>query len=164
MIGKIISYFLYLFFSKIASLLPPNQSKRLIELYREYESHKSPESLIVKELDRFDICLQAFQYERQEYFNQQKRIIRFDKFFQIALEHVHHPLLRKMVERLCNERDRFWIEEIVADINNHKAAAEALIAAQQDNLPVDIFTNVYPNGLTQQQMMNIINSDQNNNK
>ncbi|KAH9423376.1 HD domain-containing protein 2 [Dermatophagoides pteronyssinus] len=149
---------------KLASLLPPKQSKRLIELYREYESHKSPESLIVKELDRFDICLQAFQYERQEYFNQQKRIIRFDKFFQIALEHVHHPLLRKMVERLCNERDRFWIEEIVADINNHKAAAEALIAAQQDNLPVDIFTNVYPNGLTQQQMMNIINSDQNNNK
>ncbi|OTF71380.1 hypothetical protein BLA29_013028, partial [Euroglyphus maynei] len=106
---------------------------------------------MVKEFDRFDICLQAFQYERQEYFNCQKRIVRFDKFFQIAIEHVHHPLLRKMVERICRERDRFWTEEILADENNLEAARLAIANAQDAQLPVHIFSTIQNNLMKQQQ-------------
>nr|XP_046915336.1 5'-deoxynucleotidase HDDC2-like [Dermatophagoides farinae] len=132
---------------KLASLLPSKQSKHLLDLYREYDAHQSAEALLVKEFDRFDICLQAFQYEQYEYHNHEKRIVRFDRFFEIADENINHPLLRKMLERIFIERDRFWHEQIMSNVNNHKAANEAIIAAKNDNLPVDLFAAIYNNNV-----------------
>ena len=127
--------------------MPSKQSKHLLDLYREYDAHQSAEALLVKEFDRFDICLQAFQYEQYEYHNHEKRIVRFDRFFEIADENINHPLLRKMLERIFIERDRFWHEQIMSNVNNHKAANEAIIAAKNDNLPVDLFAAIYNNNV-----------------
>lgn len=80
----------------------------MLELYNEYESHQTPESLLVKELDRLDFCLQAFQYEKQEYYNSLSNNKTFiPELNSIIQEQIKHPLLRKMGERLIAERERF---------------------------------------------------------
>lgn len=78
-------------------------------MYHEYESRETEESKVVKELDRFEVMLQAFQYERSEWTNF-KRLVRFDEFFTIALANVHHHKLRPMLLNIVAERERFWAE------------------------------------------------------
>lgn len=92
---------------KLVSLLPEKASKRLFDLYKEYECHQSKEALLVKELDRFDLCLQAHQYEQQEYWNHE-HLVKFDRFFHIAQKHIKHPMLKSMVDKLIEQRRKFW--------------------------------------------------------
>lgn len=93
----------------LANLLPDKASKRLLELYNEYESHQTPEASLVKQLDRLDFCLQAFQYEKQEYYNSlSNKKIFIPELESIIKNHIKHPLLSEMGERLIAERDRFW--------------------------------------------------------
>lgn len=61
---------------------------------------------MVKELDRFDVMLQAFQYEREEW-NKNQRVIRFDEFFIAAQKYIHTPMLRNMLDKINQERDLF---------------------------------------------------------
>lgn len=79
----------------------------MMQMYTEYEKRETIESKIVKELDRFDVMLQAFQYERTEY-ERASRVVRFDEFFTIAFQHVHHAKLRPLVIRIIEERDKFF--------------------------------------------------------
>lgn len=59
--------------------------------------------------DRFDVMLQAYQYEREKWLST-KEVIRFDEFFILAQKHVHHPKLRNMLDRIIQERDHFLKE------------------------------------------------------
>ena len=86
--------------------------------YHNYESRESNESKIVKELDRFDIMVQAFQYERQE-FKKTGRVIRFDEFFRIVDENCFHPLLVNIKDRMFQQRDKFY-EEIIKPSQKQK--------------------------------------------
>ena len=64
--------------------------------------------MVVKELDRFDIMLQAFQYEHSEWINHQ-RVVRFDEFFDHAQHHIRcNRRLKIMVSKVITERDNFW--------------------------------------------------------
>lgn len=49
-----------------AKLLNPNlaASKRIHALWHEYEEHKTKEAKFVKDLDRIEMALQGFEYER----------------------------------------------------------------------------------------------------
>ena len=105
----------------LVSLLPSNCSRKLFNLYTEYEARQSAESKVVKELDRFDVMLQAFQYERSEW-TRAKRVVRFDEFFTSAVTHIYHPKLRPMVQRIIEERDHFWNTEVVG-ANGHEDVA-----------------------------------------
>ena len=89
----------------------------MLNLYEEYETRQSAESKVVKEMDRFDVMLQAFQYERSEW-NRAKRVIRFNEFFEYASAKVHHSKLQPMVAHVIEERDRFWKEIIANNENN----------------------------------------------
>ena len=40
--------------------------KRILNLWTEYEERQTKESRLVKDLDRFELCLQAIEYERCE--------------------------------------------------------------------------------------------------
>lgn len=90
-------------------MLPSSVSSKFSKLYEEYEARETPESQVVKELDRFDVMLQAFQYEREKW-NSTKEVVRYDEFFEAAQRNVHHPKLRKMLDRITQERDRFLME------------------------------------------------------
>ena len=81
-------------------------------VYENYENRQTAESKIVKELDRFDIMVQAFQYERQE-FQKSGRVVRFDEFFQIVDQNCFHPVLVNIKERLFAQRDKYYEEVIL---------------------------------------------------
>jgi len=40
--------------------------REIVDLWEEYESGQSPEAKVVKDLDKFDMILQAFEYEQKE--------------------------------------------------------------------------------------------------
>ena len=44
--------------------MPPIPKEALIQLYSEYEKHESVEAKLTKDLDRFDMVQQAFEYEK----------------------------------------------------------------------------------------------------
>lgn len=50
--------------TSISSLLPEWSQAEIMQLWTEYENISSPEAVIVKDLDKFDMILQAFEYEK----------------------------------------------------------------------------------------------------
>lgn len=56
--------------SEIASLLPPEWARsELLELWREYEDGVCPEAEIARDLDKYDMILQAYEYEKAHEIN-----------------------------------------------------------------------------------------------
>lgn len=74
----------------------------MLQLFEEYEQQISAEAQFVKDCDRYDMILQAFEYEQrdctpgkhQEFFDSTK-----DKFL--------HPMIIEMVEILYKRRDEY---------------------------------------------------------
>lgn len=50
--------------STITSYLPEWSKQEVFNLWSEYEDLTSPEAIIVKDLDKFDMIVQAFEYEK----------------------------------------------------------------------------------------------------
>ncbi|CAD6944809.1 unnamed protein product [Tilletia caries] len=78
--------------------------QRIEALWEEYEARETPESKLVKDLDRFELCLQALEYERE-----------FDTydlqpFFRGAAGEIGHPIIRAWVRKLADERQQMWAE------------------------------------------------------
>lgn len=48
-------------------MLPEDGKGNFLALFKEYEERATPEARLTKDLDRFDMVLQAFQYERSEF-------------------------------------------------------------------------------------------------
>jgi len=72
----------------LANLLEDaNVGKEMVDLWQEYEDAQSPEAKVVKDLDKFDMILQAFEYEKEmdspqrleEFFSSTKGVFKTDK-------------------------------------------------------------------------------------
>ncbi|KAN0062242.1 hypothetical protein ACQY0O_005423 [Thecaphora frezii] len=75
---------------------------RIEELWNEYEERKTKESKLVKDLDRFELCLQAVEYERREGIND------LQAFFEGSLPEIRHPRVRRWAVELAKERREMW--------------------------------------------------------
>lgn len=51
---------------KLAGLVASKSADEIRQLFQEYEDGKTKEAKLVKDLDRFDMVLQAYEYERME--------------------------------------------------------------------------------------------------
>lgn len=71
-------------------------------ILQEYEEQKTPEARLVKELDRFDMILQAFEYEKAE-----NRPHSLQQFFDSTNGKFSHPLITCLVTELHNRRSDF---------------------------------------------------------
>ncbi|CAG2116375.1 unnamed protein product [Medioppia subpectinata] len=91
----------------LVSLLPAKSSEEFKDLFDEYERQETPEAKIVKEFDRFDVMLQAFQYEQLEY-ETKGRVIRFQEFFDNAVGKIVSKQLVQMWDQLNENRAQFW--------------------------------------------------------
>jgi putative hydrolase of HD superfamily len=100
------------------SLLPQKSSQEFKSLFDEYESQETIESQIVKELDRFDVMLQAFQYEKSE-FEAKGRQIKFQEFFDNAIGKIKSKQLIDLSEALHRQRTQFWLN-IESDKQSNK--------------------------------------------
>lgn len=67
----------------------------IMELWKEYSERKTPEAKFVKDLDRFEMILQAFEYEKAE-----GKVGRLQEFFDSTNGKFNHPMVCKWVEDL----------------------------------------------------------------
>lgn len=75
-------------------------SSKLSTVWNEYEERKSVEALLVKDLDRFEMCLQAFEYELQN------EALDLSEFF------------ASVQGKLRNERVVKWFNQLLEKRNN----------------------------------------------
>ncbi|KIY70127.1 HD domain-containing protein [Cylindrobasidium torrendii FP15055 ss-10] len=77
---------------------PP--AKRILNLWKEYEMQETPEARFVKDLDRFEMASQAFEYERV---NSDKDL---QTFFDSSVPHIRHEEVAQWGDSLLKERAR----------------------------------------------------------
>ncbi|XP_076873963.1 5'-deoxynucleotidase HDDC2 [Brachyhypopomus gauderio] len=85
----------------ITSLLSEDLHKELYQLWEEYETQSSPEAKLVKELDQFEMILQAHEYEELE-----GSPGRLQEFFSSTEGRFHHPEVLALARSLNKERSR----------------------------------------------------------
>lgn len=78
------------------------QAKRIRELYEEYEQRQTPEAKFVKDLDWFELCVQAVEYEDA----QQIKIKQ--EFFLTTVPRIQHPVVKRWATELMEKRRQAW--------------------------------------------------------
>lgn len=85
---------------KIVGCLGGHPSGTLImELFREYEEGKTPESRHVHELDKVEMALQALEYEK-------KHAVDLQPFWDSAMSYVKSEYLSKMLQEMAKQRPK----------------------------------------------------------
>jgi len=85
----------------------PERENEIKELWWEYENHNTPEGEIVKEFDKFEMIVQAYEYEMEQ------RIL-LDTFFKTTAKSFSHPEIVLLHQELLNRRAQLhakWREE-----------------------------------------------------
>ncbi|CAD6996650.1 unnamed protein product [Ceratitis capitata] len=82
----------------ICKLIEP-RGKRIMELFEEYEAGESAESKFVKDLDRLDMVMQAFEYEKRD-----NCLLKHQEFFDSTEGKFNHPFIRKLVAEIYEQR------------------------------------------------------------
>lgn len=82
----------------ICNLIQP-RGERMWKLFQEYEAAETPESKFVKDLDRLDLVLQAFEYEKRD-----NCIMKHQEFFDSNEGKFDHPFVKKLVDEICEQR------------------------------------------------------------
>ncbi|KAL7739234.1 hypothetical protein ACLKA6_015092 [Drosophila palustris] len=83
----------------ICKLIEP-RGKRIMELFEEYENAQSAESRFVKDLDRLDMVMQAFEYEKRD-----NCLLKHQEFFDSTEGKFNHPFVKKLVNEIYEQRD-----------------------------------------------------------
>uniref|UniRef100_UPI00358F48C2 5'-deoxynucleotidase HDDC2 isoform X2 n=1 Tax=Myxine glutinosa TaxID=7769 RepID=UPI00358F48C2 len=79
----------------ITSLVDESVGKEILSLWEEYEDQTSSEAKFVKDLDKFEMVLQAFEYEQEE-----RRPGHLQEFFDSTVGKFHHPQVQAWVSSL----------------------------------------------------------------
>jgi putative hydrolase of HD superfamily len=89
-------------FSEMAESLPENLKEEVKNLYEEFEKGETPEAMLVRSLDKVDLLLQAYVYEKSGYRN-------LDKFFgeKKNFEFIERiPQIREFIAEMKNRREK----------------------------------------------------------
>ncbi len=68
----------------------------------EYENQQTKEAILVKDLDRFDMICQAFEYEESR-----NKPLALQEFFDATEGRFKHPEVKRWVEELKQKRAQF---------------------------------------------------------
>lgn len=92
----------------LSSYLPENQGKIINNLFDEYEERQSNESKVTKEIDRLDLIIQAFSYEKSQFKNTGK-VPDFEEFFDFnfVLSKIRDEQLKQIVASVMKQRSLF---------------------------------------------------------
>ncbi|CAG8471805.1 12606_t:CDS:2 [Acaulospora colombiana] len=74
------------------------QSKEIFALWQEYEDATTNEAKFVKDIDKFEMILQAYEYEQSE----DKDL---EKFFENTMGKFNHPEVKCWADELCAKRE-----------------------------------------------------------
>ena len=84
--------------AEAARLLPPAAARDLLDLYHDYDTGTSPEAKLIKDLDKLDMCLQAYQYESDH------PSIDLSEFYGGVSRKLHHPWAIRLLKCLLLRR------------------------------------------------------------
>lgn len=79
--------------------LTHQSSDNLMELFYEYEKGETAEAKFVKDLDRLDLIMQAFEYEKRD-----ESPERLQEFFDSTEGKFQHPFIKKIVSEIYAQR------------------------------------------------------------
>ncbi|XP_033219437.1 HD domain-containing protein 2 [Belonocnema kinseyi] len=77
-----------------------DKGPEILEMFREYEQQQSPEAKYVKDLDRLDLLMQAYEYEKRD-----KTPGHLQEFFNAINGKIRHPFLNKIANEINEERE-----------------------------------------------------------
>ncbi|BGP21745.1 hydrolasesof HD superfamily [Rhodotorula toruloides] len=83
---------------------PSIASLRLKSLWEEYEARETPESKFVKDLDLFELCVQAVEYENSQHCKT------LQGFFETTVTRILHPVVKGWARELMAQRRAKWAE------------------------------------------------------
>ncbi|XP_038051757.1 5'-deoxynucleotidase HDDC2-like [Patiria miniata] len=84
----------------LTSLVDPAVGSELCQLWEEYEEGSTEEAKFVKDLDKFEMILQAFEYETLE-----KRPLELQEFYNTTKGKFTHPTVQEWVGEVYRQRD-----------------------------------------------------------
>ncbi|UJR34951.1 hypothetical protein I4U23_027729 [Adineta vaga] len=96
----------------LTSLLPADVGREIFSLFNEYSEQKTNEANLVKDLDIFDMLLQAFEYEKL-----QCNDGFLEDFFQSSASKVKTDIVQKWLEQLMKCRSLGGQFQLPADSN-----------------------------------------------
>lgn len=88
---------------RISSTLNKEMGELLVGLWREYEEGVSEEAKIVKDLDKYEMLLQAYEYE-------EKYKEDLGEFFK-SLPMIKNPIIREWAENLMDKRNHLQVDK-----------------------------------------------------
>ena len=94
----------------IASLINKEAGKEMHDLFMEYENQLTSEAKLVKDLDKFDMIMQAFEYESME-----SRPGQLEEFFKSTEGKFKHPKVKEWVDQLYQQRKEFIMKSDSSD-------------------------------------------------
>ncbi|KZC13469.1 HD domain-containing protein 2 [Dufourea novaeangliae] len=74
----------------------------ILEMFREYERQESPEAMYVKDLDRLDLIMQAYEYEKRDNVPGE-----LEEFFVATNGKIRHPCISRIASGINAVRDAF---------------------------------------------------------
>ncbi|XP_055714104.1 5'-deoxynucleotidase HDDC2 [Phlebotomus papatasi] len=83
----------------ITKMISP-RGNRMMELFHEYEENTSPESKFIKDLDRLDMVLQAFEYEKRD-----NCVGKHKEFVDTVHGKSLHPLVGSLIDEIKAQRE-----------------------------------------------------------
>ncbi|XP_029041347.1 5'-deoxynucleotidase HDDC2 isoform X1 [Osmia bicornis bicornis] len=72
----------------------------ILEMFREYEKQESPEARYVKDLDRLDLIMQAYEYEKRDNVPGE-----LEEFFVATNGKIRHPFINKLACEITARRE-----------------------------------------------------------
>ena len=92
---------------ELACLLPGSSAETLQALWKEYEDRLTPEAKLCKDLDRFDMVHQAYEYLTSEY-ERTGKICDLDEFFaQTVTGSIENPQIAELTKAILVKRQEF---------------------------------------------------------
>ncbi|XP_015522467.1 5'-deoxynucleotidase HDDC2 [Neodiprion pinetum] len=84
---------------KICELLG-DKGPQVLTMFREYEHQQTPEAQYVKDLDRLDLIMQAFEYEKRD-----GTPGKLQEYFTATNGKINHPFVKRLAEEVNTQRD-----------------------------------------------------------
>ncbi|XP_050463290.1 5'-deoxynucleotidase HDDC2 [Cataglyphis hispanica] len=78
-----------------------DKGPEILQIFREYEKQESPEAQYVKDLDRLDLLMQAYEYEKRDNIPGE-----LNEFFVAINGKIRHPFINKIATDITEERDK----------------------------------------------------------
>ena len=86
---------------EISNLIGSN-GENMLRLFEEYEKQESAEAKFVKDCDRYDMVLQAFEYEKRD-----ETPNKHQEFFDSTFGQFRHPMIISLVDELNKQRQEY---------------------------------------------------------